>query len=370
VDPEKLKAIMEWPVPRNAHEVRSFMGLAGYYQRFVEGFSKIDKLITNLQRKGVRYEWTEECDSAFIELKRLLTSAPILQVSDIEKNFTVCTDALKQGLGVVLMQDGGVIAYASTKLKKHEEIYVTHDLELAAIMLALKIWRHYLVGRNVELKMDHQSLKHLFTQRDLNARQRRWSEFMSEYNFGISYIKGKENVVVDALSRRPRVFSLVPLKVNLREHVLMQLQEDSWYLEVTSNLQSGRQLDPKYEGYSLEADRLLRYQGRMYIHEDGDIQNIILKEANRELYCTHPSVKKMYKDMRKLFFWVGMKCDVVHFVAKCLECQQVKDEHHHPTGLLQPHDVPMSKWEVISMDFVVGLPLTSHRHNAQDVCHG
>jgi hypothetical protein len=103
---KKVKAIMEWPVPKNAHEVRSFMGLAGYYQRFVEGFSKIVKPITTLQCKGVRYEWTEECDSAFIELKRLLTSALILRVSDMEKDFTVCTDASKQGLGVVLMQDG------------------------------------------------------------------------------------------------------------------------------------------------------------------------------------------------------------------------------------------------------------------------
>jgi hypothetical protein len=172
--------------------------------------------------------------------------------------------------------------------------------------------------------MDHQSLKHLFTRRDLNSRQSRLSEFMSEYNFGISYIKGKENVVADALSRIPRVFSLVPLKVNLREHVLAQLQGDNWYLKVTSNLQSERQLDPKYEGYSLEVDGLLRYRGRMYIPENGDIRSIILKEANRALYCVHPGVKNMYADMRKLFFWVGMKHDVVHFVAKCLECQQVK----------------------------------------------
>jgi hypothetical protein len=110
---------------------------------------------------------------------------------------------------------------------------------------------------------------------------------MSEYNFDISYIKRKENVVADALSRRPRIFSLVPLKVNLREHVLTQLQGDSWYLKVTSNLQSGRQLDPKYEGYSLEADEVLRYQRRMYIPESGDIQSIILKEAHRALYCAH-----------------------------------------------------------------------------------
>ena len=110
----------------------------------------------------------------------------------MEKEFTVYMDASKQGLGGVLMQDGGVIDYASRKLKKHEELYATHDLELATVMLTLKLWRHYLVGRKFELKMDHQSLKHLFTKRDLNARQRQWSEFMSEYNFGISYIKGNE----------------------------------------------------------------------------------------------------------------------------------------------------------------------------------
>jgi hypothetical protein len=109
----------------------------------------------------------------------------------MEKDFTICTDASKQGLGSVLMQDGGVIAYASRKFKKHEEKYVNYDLELAVLMLALKIWRHYLVGQNFELKMDHQSLKNLFTQRDLNARKRRWNDFTSEYDFGISYIKGK-----------------------------------------------------------------------------------------------------------------------------------------------------------------------------------
>jgi hypothetical protein len=153
VDPEKVKAIMEWPVLKNAHEVRRFMGLAGYYWRFVEGLSKITIPITTLQHKGVTYEWTEECGSAFIELKGLLTSAPILRVMDMEKDFIVYMDASKQGLGAMLMQDGGVIAYVSRKLKKHEELYVSHDLELAVVMLALKIWRHYLVGRNFELKI-------------------------------------------------------------------------------------------------------------------------------------------------------------------------------------------------------------------------
>ena len=110
----------------------------------------------------------------------------------MKKDFMVCTNTSKQGLGAVLMQDGGVIAYASRKLKQHEELYSTHDLELTVVMLALKLWRHYLVGRSFELKSNHEILKHLFTQRDLNARKRRWSEFMNEYNFGILYIKGND----------------------------------------------------------------------------------------------------------------------------------------------------------------------------------
>jgi hypothetical protein len=124
---------------------------------------------------------------------------------------------------------------------------------------------------------------------------------------------------------------------------LGQLLGYSRYLKVTSSLQSGRQLEPKYEGYSLEAYGLLRYHGRIYIPEGGDIQSIILKEAHRALYCVYPGVKKMYVDMKKIFFWVGIKRDVVHFVAKCLKCQQVKVNHHHPEDLLQLHDVPMSK---------------------------
>eukprot|EP00253_Pinus_taeda_P013056 PITA_13056 len=310
VDPKKVKAIMDWPISRNAHEIRSFMGLAGYYRRFVEGFSKIAKLITTLQRKGVRYEWTEECSKAFSELKWLLTSAPILRVPDMDKDFTVCTDASKQGLGAVLMQDRGVIAYASRKLKPHEELYATHDLELAAVVLALKIWRHYLVGRSFTLKSDHQSLQYLFTQRDLNARQRRWSEFLSEYDFGISYIKGKENVVADALSKRPQIFSLIPIKVDLRQRVLDQLIKDNWYLKVRASLEGNRVKESKFEGYVLEHDGILQFHGRMYIPDDKDIRDTILREAHRAVYCAHPGVGKMYADTKKLFFWSGTQLNL------------------------------------------------------------
>ena len=152
-------------------------------------------------------------------------------------------------------------------MKPHEEQYATDDLELAAVMLALKLRRHYLVGRSFTLKTDHQSLQYIFTQRDLNARQRWWSEFVSEYEFGISYIKGKENVVADALSQRPRIFSLIPLRVDLKEKVLEKLLGDGWYINVTLDIKNGKKFELKYGGYHIEEHELLWYQGMIYIRK-------------------------------------------------------------------------------------------------------
>ena len=173
-------------------------------------------------------------------------SAPILQVLDMEKDFTVCTNASRQGLGVVLMQEGKVIAYASRNLKPHEENYPTHDLELAVVMLAPNIWRYYLVGRSFELKLDHQILRYLFTQRVVNARKRQWRELMTNYDLGILYIKGKVNVVVDVLRIKQRIFTLICLKFYRRERVLGQIVIDIWYLKVSLTLQKGRQVEPKF----------------------------------------------------------------------------------------------------------------------------
>ena len=146
MDPEKIEAIMNCPTPRNVTNVRSFMGLAGYYRRFFKGFSKVAHAIISLQKKGMKFEWTSRCEESFQQLKNLLTNAPVLKVADPEKDFVVCTDACGQGLGGVLMQDNHVICYESRKLKEHEKNYATHDLELAAIVHALKMWRHYLMG--------------------------------------------------------------------------------------------------------------------------------------------------------------------------------------------------------------------------------
>lgn len=148
VDPEKIRTIMEWPVPKDVTDIRSFMGLAGYYRRFVEGFSRVEYPITSLQKKGKAFKWTLECQRSFEQLKHLLTTAPILSIADPHKDHVVCTDANKEGVGGVLMQEGKIIAYESRKLKEHEKKYSAYDLELAAVIHALKMWQHYLVGRS------------------------------------------------------------------------------------------------------------------------------------------------------------------------------------------------------------------------------
>jgi hypothetical protein len=191
VDPEKVKAIREWLAPRNVAEVRSFMGLAGYYRRFIAEFSRIAHSITSLQRKEKKFQWTEECESNFQRLKQMLTSAPILKIVDPNKDYVVCTDACKEGLGGVLSQEGFVICYESRKMKENERNYATHDLELAAIIHTLRKWRHYLMGKRFELRIDHNGLKYLFDQPTLNARKIRWLEFLCEYDFDIKHIKGK-----------------------------------------------------------------------------------------------------------------------------------------------------------------------------------
>ena len=178
VDPQKIEAIVNWKPPTNVTEIRSFLGLAGYYRKFFEGFSKLAAPLTKLTRKEEKFVWSEVGQQSFNELKRKLTSAPVLTLPSGQDGYTMYCDASKQGLECVLMQHENVIAYASRQLKKHEKNYPTHDLELAAVVFALRIWRHYLYGVPCRIFTNHKNLQNLFTQQELNMRQRRWVELI------------------------------------------------------------------------------------------------------------------------------------------------------------------------------------------------
>jgi len=202
VDPTKVEAMVKWESPKSATKIMSFIGLAGYYRRFIEGFSKIVAPLTQLTRKDQPFTWTDKCEESFQELKRRLTSTPILLIPNVGKPFEIYCDASHLELGCVLMQEKKVVAYASRQLKMHERNYPTHDLELATIVFALKIWRHYLYGAQFRVFSDHKSLKYLFDQKELNMRQRRWMKFLKDYDFELLYHPGKTNVMADALSRK------------------------------------------------------------------------------------------------------------------------------------------------------------------------
>jgi hypothetical protein len=160
------------------------------------------KPVTELLKKGAKFVWGQKCEDAFHALRQHLTTTPMLAQPDSDKPFDVYCDASGTGLGCVLMQDNRVIAYASRALRPHEQNYPTHDLELAVVVHALKMWRHYLMGTHFNIFTDHNSLKYIFTHVDLNMRQRRWLELIKDYDLEVHYNPGKANVVVDALSRK------------------------------------------------------------------------------------------------------------------------------------------------------------------------
>ncbi|XP_042387466.1 uncharacterized protein LOC121979543 [Zingiber officinale] len=387
VDPAKVEAIRNWDTPKNASEIRSFLGLAGYYRRFIQNFSQIALPLTSLTKKGVRYEWTDRCKKSFEELKGRLTTSLVLTIPDGSGRFVVYTDASKTGLGAVLMQNGKVIAYASCQLKVHEQNYPTYDLELAVVIFALKIWRHYLYGERCEIYTDHKSLKYFFTQKELNMRQRRWLELVKDYDCNINYHPGKANVVADALSRKSATLSQLTSQQQLisefqrlnLEVVAAREQLKLSALIVKSNLldqiREGQMVDQQLTEWKRKDEEkghaiystvggVVRYKDRIWVPKMGTLREDLMNEAHNTPYSTHPGSTKMYRDMKLLYWWPGMKKDIVKVVHECLTCQQVNTEHQRPAGLLEPLPIPVWKWEEVAMDFVVGLPTTPKGSNA------
>ncbi|GJY87325.1 putative nucleotidyltransferase, ribonuclease H [Tanacetum coccineum] len=383
MDPAKVEAISKWPRPMTVTKVRSFLGLAGYCTRFVEGFSLLALPLTKLMPKEEKFVWNKERENSYEELKKRLVSSPRLTFPSGIGGYQIYSDALKKGLGCVLMQHGKVIAYASRQLKPYEENYPTHDLELAAVVFALKIWRHYLYGETCDIFTDHKSLKYIFTQKELNMRQRRWLELLKDYDANIQYHPGKANVVADALSRKnsgtlaclkiqPEIIKdlelmevelvvrgsegyIASLKIepNLILRIKEAQKEDGELWSVVQNMKNGKQ-----EEFRVDEHGVIWYGNRLCVPDDSSLREAILTEAHSSPFSIHPGSTKMYRDLKQNFWWNGMKQEVARFVAKCLTCQQVKIEHQRASGLLQPLDIPNWKWDQISMDFVTRLPRT------------
>ncbi|WVZ58285.1 hypothetical protein U9M48_008568 [Paspalum notatum var. saurae] len=292
----------------------------------------------------------------------------------MHKPFSVYCDALRLGLGCVPMQEGKVIAYASRQLRDHEKNYPTHDLELVAVVHALKIWRHYLFGQRCDIYTDHKSLKYIFTQTELNMRQRRWLELIKDYDLEIHYHPGKANVVADALSRKSQINMLWTRE--LPDELAIEFDRLSLgflnniggvTMEIEPTLEKGQIDDEKIKeikelikldkalGFREDIEGTVWHGNRICVPNIKSIRELILKEAHETAYSIHPGSEKMYEDLKQKFWWYGMKRDVAEYVALCDICQRVKAEHQKPAGLLQPLKIPEWKWEEIGMDFIVGL---------------
>nr|KYP46226.1 Transposon Ty3-I Gag-Pol polyprotein [Cajanus cajan] len=231
---------------------------------------------------------------------------------------------LIMGLGCVLMQDRRVVAYASRQLRAHEKNYPTHDLELAAIVFALKIWRHYVYGGKFDVFSDYKSLKYLFDQRELNMRQRRWMEFLKDYDFELHYHPGKPNVVPDALSRKSlHIFSLMIHEMNLIENF-----RDEFVNYVDEFIQKKKKLlgQKGSEKFNIYQKGVMRFNDRICVPNDSEIKKIILGEAHKSKLSIHPGTTKMYQDLKRIFWWPKMKKEVTQYVATCLICQKAKIE--------------------------------------------
>ncbi|KAJ0806053.1 putative nucleotidyltransferase, Ribonuclease H [Helianthus annuus] len=354
VDPSKVESIKNWPAPRTPTEIRQFLGLAGYYRRFIKDFSKIAQPLTSLTQKGVTYRWGDAQESAFQHLKDRLCSAPILSLPEGTYDFVVYCDASIQGLGCVLMQRNRVIAYTLRQLKVHERNYTTHDLELGAVVFALKIWRHYLYGTKCTIYTDQRSLEHIFKQKELNMRQRRWVELLNDYECAIKYHPGKANVVADALSRKDTIPRRVrALQLTIQSNLPAQIRDAQVEALKAENIRaeslrgSRQRLEQKENG-------AYYVNGRIWVPLYGDLRELVMDEAHKSRYSVHPGSDKMYHDLKTTYLWPGMKASIATYVGKCLTCAMV--EYQKPSGQLQQPEIPKWKWEQISMDFLTGLP--------------
>ncbi|KAF5816849.1 putative nucleotidyltransferase, Ribonuclease H [Helianthus annuus] len=366
VDPSKISAIKDWDIPTTPTEVRSFPGLAGYYRRFIENFSKIAVPLTALTQKNKPFDWGVKQEEAFLILKQKLCDAPVLTLPEGNDDFVVYCDASKLGLGYVLMQRNKVIAYASRQLKKHEKNYTTHDLELGAVVFALKIWRHYLYGTKCVVFTDHKSLQHIFNQKELNMRQRRWVELLNDYDCEIRYHPGKANVVADALSRKERsklhcvsVQSVIQAQSNIQARISQAQQ--ACVSQGLMDKEFPYHITPALE---LKENGSYDFMDRLWVPSQDNLHTLLMDEAHKSRYSIHPGSDKMYKDLRIQYWWPGMKKDIALYVSKCLTCLKVKAEHQRPSGLLEQPEIPVWKWENITMDLITKLPRTKKGHDA------
>ncbi|KAL4368203.1 hypothetical protein GQ457_05G027960 [Hibiscus cannabinus] len=354
VDPKKVDAIRNWPVPTTLKEVRGFLGIAGYYRKFIKGFASLAAPISDLLRKGQAFEWTSAAQQAMDMLKHHLCSPPILSLPQFDKEFYIETDVSGSGIGAVLTQDGKPLAYFSKKLSPRMQSASTYNREMFAITQAVGKWRQYLVGRRFVILTDQRSLRELNQQTIQTPEQQRWLSKLMGYDFEIRYRPGKLNNVADALSRENQA-SLMAFSrpiFGILEDIRAATAHDSSLVHIRTVVQEGR---PDYADY-VEQEGLLLFRGKIFVPNEAALRSLLLREFHSYVIGGHAGITRTFHRLAANFYWPGMRAAVRQFVHECQTCQRMKSDSLVPAGLLQPLPIPTQVFEDISLDFIMGLP--------------
>ena len=378
-DKDLVSKILDFPAPETKTNVRSFLGAVGFYRRFIKDFASIAAPLFDITKENIPFCWTSEHQSSFNQLKKLLTTAPVLKLADPAKRYYVFTDASDRAIGGVLMQQHDrvyhPVAFFSRKLKPAEVNYPVHDREFMAVVEALLQWKHYLYMESPVVYTDHRPLIHLKKQKDLNPRQVRWMEKISAFDADIQYIEGRANLLADLLSRPPRHINFVASELQpdapMVEEIRTKYEKDKFIGSLKKHLHSKLPVPSVFNSikvkHVVEKEGLLYYAHpgpilRLIIPDDEALNTTLCERHHDSVYSAHPGRDKMYQQMKRYYYWPDMFSDIAAYVQRCQVCQVVKDQNQRHQGLLKPLPVPRGPWEEISMDFIVELPATSKKH--------
>ena len=379
VDPKKVVTVQDWPVPKDLHELRCFLGLTNYFRTFVQGYATRVMPLTRLQSPKHEFLWTDKCQEAFQGIKHDLTHAPVLKSPDLNQPFELVTDACDEGIGAVLLQDKRPVAFESRKLIPAELNYTTTEKECLAVIHALKVWRCYLEGQPKErltIVTDHNPLIHLPKQPVLSRRIARWSEYLQRFTFEWLYRPGRINVA-DPVSRRPNEeYPSVRVKAATRSSKVIPIV-DAPASEVNDNAVShavpaSSFRDKIVQGYlkdpwfadARNVSQLVEKQGLYLKHsaivipDHANLRSKLLHEFHNTPYAGHLGVNRTTKLIEKDYWWPALRSDVLSHVKTCGACQRDKGATQRPFGEAQPLAVPDYQWKDISMDFITHLPPT------------
>ena len=331
MDENKVRAIREWSEPSILKELRSFLGLANYYRRFIKGYSKMVAPLTDLLKKDQVWQWNLECQAAFDELEGAISSEPVLQLPNLELPFEVQTDASDRALGGVLMQEGHPVAFESRKLNGAEQRYSTHEKEMTVVIHCLQQWRHYLLGSIFTVVTDNVANTFFTSQKKLSAKQARWQEFLADFNFDWLHRPGKNNVVADTLSRKEVIAYIAAISEvvsDFNERIQQLAESDASYEKLRQQVREGLN-----RRYWIQDNFLMAKGGRLYVPA-GQLRKELLRETHDTKCAGHPGEEMTQALLARSYYWPKMGEDVQAYVRSCLVCQLDKTERKKAAGLL------------------------------------